>query len=328
VPSPPNNARQLALWFVIITTLIVFTLLPFSKVRFAPSNLHDLGLLLATFLGFSYDCRKRGMLRLTPGLEAAAIGTFMTVPCLIATYLAASLDLPLMDTPLMRADAALGLDWNKFIAFVDAHPALACTLARAYSSFPYQLLGLPVILGLIGRQERCYVMILSFGVICYISTVVSIWFPALGTYSMYGVTQDQLHSINAFYGYAFLHDFNAVREQPEFVLSVANASGIITFPSVHAAGAFLCAWAAWGLKAVRYPFALWNTLMAISAVSHANHYLIDVVGGVAVSALSIFLVTRLVQSIPYELPRIGIPASIYALAGRRQRTPQDRPFVP
>jgi hypothetical protein len=39
----------------------------------------------------------------------------------------------------------------------------------------------PLILGATGRYERSYVMILSFGVLSYFSSIVSIWFPALGT---------------------------------------------------------------------------------------------------------------------------------------------------
>lgn len=75
------------------------------------------------------------------------------------------------------------------------------------------------------------------------------------------------------------------------MLSVVNASGIMTFPSAHAAVALLRAWAMWDVKPMRYPFAGWNALMASSAVSHANHDLVDVIAGLGMAALSIATVT-------------------------------------
>lgn len=314
-----SNARQLTIWFTLVSTVVVFTLVPFSKLSLAPDHLLALGYLLAVFLAFAVYCWRRKLLRLAPGLEAVAIGIFLTIPVLVSTYLAASLNLPLMDAALIRADALLGLRWDDFIAFVDAQPLMAYTLQKAYSSFSFQLLALPVILSATGKYERAYVMILAFGVLCYVSSIVSIWFPALGTYSVYGMTQDRLQHINAYYGFAFLHDFNAVRDQPEFMLSLANASGIITFPSVHAGGALLCTWAAWGLKPIRLVGVIWNVLMAASAVSHANHYLIDVIAGVAISAASILLVTAVLSRIRNVPSPLLLPAFVMRLTARGAR---------
>lgn len=308
-----TNARRLTIWFTLISTFVVLTLLPFSKVSFAYHDLGHLGYLFAIFFGLSVYCWKRKMFRLASSSEALAIGVFMTVPILISTYLAASLDMPLMDAPLMRADTALGLHWVAFIQSVDAHPVFAEILAKAYSSLAIQLLILPLILGATGRCARIYVMILSYGLLCYISSFVSIWFPALGTYPVHGMTQEQLHNINIHYGFAFLHDFTAVREQAEFIMSAANASGVVTFPSVHAAGALLCAWAAWDLKPVRYPFIAWNILMGISAISHGSHYLVDVIAGVAVGGISIYLASEVLRRMQQAQWTVLPPSAVWAL---------------
>lgn len=313
-----SNARHLAIWFALLSTLAVFLLLPFSKIAFVPAGLSLFVYVIAVCLLGSAYCRMRKMLRLAPGLEAIALGVFMTVPILVSTYLAASLDRPLTDGLLMRADEAFGFDWRTFIAFVDSHPLLAELLARAYSSIGIQLLGLPLILGATGRHRRAYVMIASYGVLCYISSVVFVWFPAVGTYTAYGVLQDQLHSINAHYGFAFLHDFNAVRSQPEFVLSLDHAAGIITFPSVHAAAALLCLWAAWDVKPIRYLFAAWNMLMAISAVSHANHYVVDVVAGFGIAGISILAVTKALHLLERKNWMLPAPFAVPALVLRRR----------
>lgn len=313
-----TNARQATICFVLISTLLVFVLLPLSKVRFSTENLGGISYLFAVCMVASVYCWKRNMIRLAPSLEAVALGIFLTVPMVLSTYLAASLNMPLMDTMLARADAAIGFDWIAFIQFVDAYPLLEDALAKAYSSFAIQLLTLPLILGATGRYGRSYAMILAYGVICYVSSVVSIWFPALSTYTTYGVTQDQLQNINAFYGFHFLSDFFNVREQSEYVMSITSASGIVTFPSVHAAGAFLCAWAAWEIKLLRYPVAAWNALMAASALSHGSHYLVDIIAGIAIAAVSIFGVTEMLRRL--QSPLLTLPMRPAAWLARDKQT--------
>lgn len=285
-----HEARRVTVAFTLLTTAAVFALVPFSKVRLAFADLDRLALLLAVFAALAAYCWKRGMPRLAAPLEAAALGIFLAVPILVSTYLAASLAAPMADTPLAHADAALGFDWRAFIGYVDASPALAGTLRLAYASFAYQLLALPVLLGLAGQPARGYAMILAFAALCYASSIVSVWFPALGTYAVHGITQADLRHIDVTYGFQFLDDFRAVRTRPSFVVALGSAEGIVTFPSVHAACAVLYSWAAWSVRPLRYPVAAWNGLMAVSAVSHGSHYVVDILAGGVVAAASILLV--------------------------------------
>lgn len=251
------------------------------------------GLLIVVFgVGICYSLLRK-MPALRAALESVGCGFFLTIPVGLATYLAIRLNMPLADDALVRMDAALNFDWHVFIRFVDERPALAESLRLGYSSFSFQLLGLPLLLVMFGREARAYAMVAGYGLICFVSSAISIWYPALGTYSVYGVTQDQLSNINAHFGYAFLQQFHAVRNEAGFVFSLDEVQGILTFPSVHAAVAALCAWAMWDVKLLRYPFAALNVLMAISAISHANHYLADVIAGLAVTALVLFSVHAL-----------------------------------
>lgn len=313
--SSINNARLLTVLVAAVLTAAVFAALPFTKVRFSTQNIQDIGFFIAVFGLISVYCRFRGMERLRASLEVVTVGLLLSVPMLVASYLAASLDYPLTDDLLMRWDSALGFDWKSFIEFIDARPTLAHTLALAYQSFAFQLILLPILLGLTGRVERAYLMICAYALLCAVSVVVSIWFPALGTYTVYGLGIDDVRNINAYFGFAFLGDFHAVRDQAEFVLSLRSISGIITFPSVHAAGALLCAWAAWDVKIARYPLLVWNGLMAISAVSHANHYLVDVLAGFAIAASSIALAFALLRWLSQS--RLGS----VAIAGVRTTSP-------
>jgi membrane-associated phospholipid phosphatase len=290
-----QQARRLTICFAALSTLAIVALLTFSKITFVYSDLWKPGCALAVFLVPSLYCWKRGIMRLAPSLEATALGIFMAMPILASTYLAASLDRPLLDEALIRMDSAFGFRWLTLIEFVDSYPTLASGLSIAYATFIPQLLVLPLILGAARQYGRCYVMVLSYATICYVSSIISIWFPAVGTYAAYGLAQSQLHNINAFFGFYFLDHFEAVRDQAQYVLSPANAKGIITFPSVHAAVALLCAWAAWDLKLLaRLFFLVLNILMAVAAVTHGNHYLVDIIAGLAIAVISIYGVTAMV----------------------------------
>lgn len=220
--------------------------------------------------------------------------TAMAMPVVLSTYIAMRLNQPLVDGELEAIDN-LFFDWRAFITFVDARPLLARILGLAYESFLLQLLVLPLALSLSGATERAYRMVILFGVIGFASSIVAIWFPAIGTFPRYLSASDHLANINTHFGYHFLNEFNAVRNDPNFVFAPDKLAGILTFPSVHAAVAVLCAWAAWGNKVLRLPFLVLNLLMMVSAVSHANHYMIDVLAG---GVLALACITALQIAIP------------------------------
>ena len=271
------------------------------------------GLILPVFgAAIAYTIVRR-MEPLRVALECVGCGLILTVPVGLSTYLAMRADLPLADAALIRMDAALGFDWHAFIRFVDARPLLAESLAQAYQSFGFQLIGVPLLLVAFRRHARAYAMVMGYGIVCFLSSAISIWYPALGTYSVYGVAREQLVHINAHFGYAFLEQFHAVRNDPGFVFSIKGMAGILTFPSVHAAVAVLCAWAMWDVRLLRYPFLVLNGFMAVSAISHANHYLVDVIAGVGVAGLAIAIVSALCRLHIRGTGRAPAPVAIPAV---------------
>ncbi|UIK03815.1 phosphatase PAP2 family protein [Neorhizobium galegae] len=245
---------------------------------------------------FSPYCSWRRLFVLRNIVETLCCGLLLIIPSVISTYLAIRVGMPMVDDQLVAMDAMLPIDWRSFIAVVDAHGWIAHSLGYAYQSFALQLLGLPVLLCVLGKPERGYRMVMAYAAICFLSSLISIWFPALGTYKIYGVAADSLQNINAHFGYFFLEQFHAVRENGDFIFSLDHAAGILTFPSVHAAVAALCAWAAWEIRLIRYPILVLNIGMAISAVSHANHYFVDIIAGVMVAVVCIAVVGVVTRS--------------------------------
>jgi membrane-associated phospholipid phosphatase len=237
-------------------------------------------------------------------LEMVASGMALVVPILMSTYLAISLNYPLADPQLMAMDRALGFDWKAFILMVDQSPFISRMLIEAYASFSLQLMCVPVLLAFFGNTKRAVAFIFGYGFLCFISSIISIWFPALGTYTVFDIDPAMLQNINPHFGYHFLTDFNALREGGEFTIQKGGASGILTFPSVHAAIAFYIIWVMWTNKWLRWPFVVLNILMAVSAISHANHYLIDVVAGAGVAAVTAALASYVFLGHRFDLQSV------------------------
>jgi hypothetical protein len=303
-------ARRALIAIVLVS--LVFTLISAKVAGLKIDYLqivYFLGYFLAVALAAHYYCSRRGLMHLRAVSDAMVCGLLLTVPVVLSTYVVIYIKMPLADDVLSSWDTAIGVDWRKFITFVDQAPVLAHSLGLAYQSFSYQLLLLPIFLAMTGQILRVYQMVIAYALICFASSFISIWFPALGTYSVYEMDAGSLQNINAYYGYFFLEQFNAVRNDASFVFKIQESAGILTFPSVHAGVAALCAWAAWSIRTVRYPLLLLNVLMA--AVSHANHYVVDVIAGVLVTAMCVLATKRLtamrsVADVPS--PSVAIPA--------------------
>lgn len=235
-----------------------------------------------------------------PRLRAASETLFyglLLVPAIIAaSYLSVRMNMPWADDELQAMDRALGVDWVAILAFADARKYLSIALNIAYASFGLQLMALPLILALIGSTLRSYLMITVYAVACFISAIISIWYPALGTYAAYNIDPSQLENINGHMGVVFLDQLRAAHDNADFALDFNHLEGVITFPSVHAAMAVLCAWAAWETKWLRYPFLILNTLMVVSAGIVSNHYVVDLIAGMGIAGFSIALVLCVVGS--------------------------------
>ncbi len=267
---------------------------------------------LAVFLPY-VAWRRLDALR-TP-LEATTLGLVLVMPVLVFTYAAMRVGAPLADGLLIAIDNAIGFDWSSFVRTVDRSHAAAYALALAYSSFSLQLLLLPSLLCIARRPDRAYDLVLAYLILCTLAALCSIPFPSMGAYVAAGFDPDSLRHVNAHFGYFFLESFQAVRTQPDFVLALGNAAGIITFPSVHAGVAAICAWAAWPTP-LRLPLLALNVLMAVSAIPIGAHYLIDVLAGGLVAAVAVRLVGVAVR---YVVERQAAPGFAGAFSSARSR---------
>jgi len=75
-------------------------------------------------------------------------------------------------------------------------------------------------------------------------------------------------------------------------LNEANLSGIVQFPSFHAAAAVILTYSARGVKWLLAVLAPVNALVILATLPCGGHYLVDTIAGLAVAVISILIVRK------------------------------------
>ncbi|MBA1140147.1 phosphatase PAP2 family protein [Mesorhizobium neociceri] len=285
-----NNRAILILATVTLATVsLMLVVLLATRTEINLASIKPLGFLLSVQFLLVVYCRLRRLKGLQPIVETIFLFIALNFGLLPISYAGMRFNLPIADGWLSAMDHAIGFHWRPFIVSIDNRPLLAGLLFGAYTSFGPQLFLIPAYFALAGGVNRACAMVSAYAAIVIVSSVISIWFPSEGAFHFYGLHQSDLKNINIHFGVAYLSEFGAVRTQPVFEMGLDRIQGLLTFPSVHVAGAVLCTWAAWGSRYLWAPVALLNMAMAVSTISHGGHFAIDVVAGVFVALACIFL---------------------------------------
>lgn len=207
------------------------------------------------------------------------------------TYAAAAVNLPLQDALLHRLDLAMGLDWRGYLAFVNDHPLVGMLLTDGYGMIRWPVFVIPVALALGGHYRRLQVFTLAFVLGLIATTIVSAFVPAIGTFYHLGLTAADYPHVHPAAYLEQLRDLPPVRDGTLRQLDLPHLTGLVTFPSFHAASAVLFAWALWPLRWMRIVTVVSNGLMLAATPIHGGHYFIDVAAGIAVAIVAIAAAT-------------------------------------
>jgi membrane-associated phospholipid phosphatase len=228
------------------------------------------------------------------------------------SYVAGRLNWPLQDQALLAIDRAFGLDPEPIARYVNDHPWLADCLARGYGFIKLPLLAIPIALALTARYVRLQAFMLAMTLALAVTIAISAMVPAIGTYWGLQLPAAHLPEINTAIYAGQLRDILALRDGSLHELRLFVLSGIVSFPSFHAASAVLYMWALWPVRGVGGIAAALNLLMIAATPVIGAHYLIDVAGGIAVAAASIWAtklyVERLGRSSRASAP---VPAPVW-----------------
>jgi hypothetical protein len=239
------------------------------------------GLLLA--IGFFYGSIRRNAQQLADMALWGALVTAFSLTAAIFTYLTATLAFPLVDSELARIDAGLGFSWPAWFHFVKSHPLLKGLFAIVYASLLPECAASIVYFAHRRRSDRIAEFLWGALLSILITAPISGIVPALGAFVHFGVPGPAEAT--------YLPHLLALREGTASSFSVNEIQGIITMPSYHTVLAILIIYA---YRSCGRLFALalvLNGVMLLSLPSEGGHYLIDLIAGGAIAAVTIAIIS-------------------------------------
>lgn len=281
-------------------TLVAFALLPATVAGAEIAGVHPaflanapaLAVMAGLMLTWAYASWRR-LVFVPVACEIVLIYMNIVLAALIYSYVALRPALPLADATLAAMDAHLGISAPAIVHWVDASHVLSWCLEVAYNSLGLQLAALPVLLAAFHSKDRAARMLVAQAAICCAGCTISIAWPAVGSFEHAGLRMQDLNHLGGAVGYQFHEGFFRARGDATFALTQELVSGVSTFPSIHAALAVACAWAAWASRWLRSPFLILNAGMYVSTVPVGAHYGIDVVAGTVLATVVILAVRRM-----------------------------------
>jgi hypothetical protein len=233
-------------------------------------------------IGFFYGSIRRNAQLADMALWGALVAAF-SVTAAIFTYLTATLPFPLTDSELVRVDAGLGFSWPAWFQFVSSHPVLKGLFFILYTSLLPECAASVLYFAHRKRNDRIAEFLFAALISILITAIISGIFPALGAFAHFAMSGPPWASLPS--------HLIALREGTATTFSVNEFQGIITIPSYHTVLAILIIYVYRGFGRLFALALAFNGLMLLSLPSEGGHYLIDVVAGIAVVAMTIAIIS-------------------------------------
>ncbi|WP_244222875.1 phosphatase PAP2 family protein [Cupriavidus lacunae] len=196
----------------------------------------------------------------------------------VMSYLLVTLAPPLVDGRLAALDRMLGFDWPQVYAWVRAHPGIGLILKLAYMSGLAQLVLIPMLTGLLGQATYLREFIANLMLSCVLLLLIAAPWPAAGAYVSYGLASPG--------ELATVAHFGQLRDGTMHVFDLGDMQGLVSLPSYHTALALIFVRSMRWTRVGFVVACVLNGLMILSTPTEGGHYLVDVVAGVGLWALT------------------------------------------
>lgn len=250
------------------------------------------GLLLLT-IGAALVVRWRGHARTASAIEASALilGSGMTVACLSVLF--TTIGAPFRDDMLAAADRWLfpALPWPAMVAAIVPHPRLIAAMCWVYTSLYWQPFIAILLLAIRDQEARIWRFVHAWLLALALSLVIFAFAPAITALPHYHIAQASIPALTVNAGWHPAWLLGQIRSGQLHELGVASMTGLIDFPSFHAAAATLLAWAFRSAGRIGTVMIALDVAVLLTTPLIGSHYFIDVLAGIAVALVAI-LATR------------------------------------
>ncbi len=191
-------------------------------------------------------------------------------------------NIPMVDAQLYRLDQIFGLNWFAYFQWVHDTPFLLPILEWSYNSMMMALVMSLVILRLMDRFDRVFVLIHSFIFTALTCMAIGAFFPALGA-TTFLISDLSLYpnfkNMPGSYAVSAIENLRAATGV--IVFDPNKMPGLVTFPSFHTAGTIAIAFA-FRRTVLEIPMWIYTAVVVASTPVFGGHYLIDLWAGAAI----------------------------------------------
>jgi hypothetical protein len=227
-------------------------------------------------VGFFFEQTGRSR-KMSDWAHYIALWLSLAITINIYSYLVATSRMQLWDLRFARMDAALGFDWLGCLSFIMRHPILRNLLEHDYNSVFGQLFVSIAYFAIIGRSDRNRQLLWAGMLSALITASLSGLLPAVGPYLKGDMPKWSAVLVT-------LRDGSLSR------FALLNMTGIVTFPSFHTALAILLVYVHRPPLRSFVPVLILNVVMLVAIPFAGHHYLVDMIAGAGVAAISIAVV--------------------------------------
>ena len=282
--------------------------------HFAFASLTKVGCLFLILLavGEFYRLRRPNPLFVTMMRETAWLVAFAAAAAILSNLIA-TMDLPIIDEPLVTIDRFMGFHWHRYYFFFTSQPALGLLASILYvSALPLVVVAM-VGSAFAGRPQRTKELVLALMIGAVIAIVISGFLPSAGALAWFRPDESQFghHPI---VNLAYKQTFYDLRAGNISQFSLDDVKGLIAFPSYHATICTLVMLAFRGVRKVFWPLVAFNIAVLATTPVEGGHHLIDAFAGVAVAVISL----RIAEAWRYrlDLPRRTAAALVTVGGGK------------
>ena len=239
---------------------------------------------IAALVGVLAIGRRRADARLIAGATAFLQMTLFTILGVVLAYLMAAGGGALWDDWLGAADARLGFDWPAILTMADHLPApVLLTAGLAYHSLVLQMIACVVVLAGTGRLGRLQTTISAAILAGGVTILLSGMLPAAGNL----FDPDQYGRLWPSVAWGDRNLIAGLRDGSIRTLDLSHMTGIVSFPSYHAALPVILVWGLYPITRLRAPAAIWAILTIVATPLFGGHYAVDVLAGLLLAVLTL-----------------------------------------
>ncbi len=205
----------------------------------------------------------------------------------IFNHVSMSSDFPYVDAMLIDWDEKLGYDWPAYYHFVMTNDTVRTVMAYCYTSLTFVSMIAFLILMLQGNLKRTRFFLETFLATAVVCTVAGLFFPAKAAVATYYGDAFTHANIATLPGVYHILPLERIRSGAPVAFDIYDLPGLVTFPSFHTAAGIILAISFW--RTSLFPIILgYTAIMIASTPVFGGHYLVDLIGGVAIAGLVAF----------------------------------------